>query len=165
MLESGPGLQEPKLFGFRRPRPPLVRQTSNFTCWAAALESWAAVCRPAAAMRQEDLIASHPEWQHAGGALKLDGLHALARAFHMTSEIVTGRELTPEYFAFRLGAGLLYLVYRPTPGPVDGHIVVAYACGPAGVDLMDPVEGYITRPWEFLASRVWAFAGWPSFIR
>ncbi len=147
---------------YRRPRPPLVRQRENFTCWAAALESWIGACYPGGAVSQQDLAAAFAAWQRHDGSLMHDGLNAIARAYAMAHETTTGRELTAPFLASRLERGPLFLVYRPTPGPVDGHIVVLYACGPAAVDIMDPLDGYIARPWEFLQSRIWAFVGWPA---
>jgi hypothetical protein len=138
-----------------------VRQTGNMSCWAAALESWLRVCRPAEGFDEERLVALFARYQAPGGRIELPGLRAVAARFGMATEELDGAALTPEYLSEKLRLGHLYLTYTPGLTPEIGHSVVAYGVGPVAVDLMDPFEGYITRHFAFFTGRTRAFVGWP----
>ena len=132
------------------------------SCWAAALESWLSVCLSGSPYDEDWAVRSFTRWQATDCRIEWAGLRALADLFRMRSEIVGMGALTPDYFYNRLQSGILYLTYVPTTGQVDSHSVVAYGVGFMGVDVMDPLEGYLTRPLEFFGSRTKAFVGWPS---
>jgi hypothetical protein len=143
-------------------RPPLVRQRQVLSCWAAALESWLSVCCRQPGYDQAWALETFSRWRTGTGSIEWAGLKAAAQLLAMRSEETGAGALTPEYLLERLRCGHLYLTYIPTPGPVEAHTVVVYGIGPVAVDLMDPLEGYLSRPHEFFASRTRAFLGWPS---
>ena len=148
---------------FRRVRPPLVRQTSNMSCWAAALVSWLGVCCPRARLDETAIADAFRRWQTPDGRIELPGLQAIAEAFTMGADEVPGANLTPEYLAAKLRFGHLYLTYTPGPAPDIGHTVVVYTVGPVVVDLMDPFVGYTSQPFAFFTSRRRAFVAWPRY--
>jgi hypothetical protein len=143
-------------------RPALVRQSNAMSCWAAALESWLSVCRPGAPYDEGWALEAMSRWQAGDSRIEWEGLIALASLFSMRTEEVGPGALTPDHLEERLHAGHLYLTYIPTPGPVAAHTVVVYGIGNAAVDVMDPLDGYISRPHEFFRSRTRALVGWPS---
>jgi hypothetical protein len=143
-------------------RPPLVRQREGYTCWAAALESWLHVSSVAAPPDQDWICRRFAAWLTPNRSLAVEGLAPLARAFAMSSQILTGPELTGAFFAERLRRGHLYMGYRPSPGFVNGHVIVVYGVGPSALEYMDPAEGYVSKPLEFFSTRFWAFVGWAS---
>lgn len=143
-------------------RPALVRQRQPFSCWAAALESWLSVCLPGAPYDEAWAIRAFGRWQGSACRLDSSGLRAVAQRFSMRSEELGDGMLIPEYLRDRLRRGHLYLAYRPHPGPVPGHVVVVYGVSDVVVAVMDPLEGYLSKPHEFFRSRTQAFVGWPS---
>ena len=143
-------------------RPALVRQRQAMSCWAAALESWLSVCCRGALYNEAWALETFSRWQTADCRIEWAGLKAAADLLAMRSEETGVGALTPEYLLDRLRSGHLYLTYIPTPGPVEAHTVVVYGIGNVAVDVMDPLEGYISRPHEFFESRTRAFIGWPS---
>lgn len=143
-------------------RPILVRQRQPMSCWAAALESWLSVCRPGAPYTEAWALHAFSRWQAGDSRIEWAGLQAVADLFSMRSEEAGLGALTPDYLDHRLHSGHIYLTYIPTPGPVAAHTVVVYGIGNAAVDVMDPLEGYLSRPHEFFQSRTRALVGWPS---
>ncbi len=143
-------------------RPRLVRQRQPMSCWAAALESWLSVCSPGSPYDEDWAVRAFARWQAGDCRIEWEGLMAVARLFRMECEELGAGGLTPEYIRGRLEAGHLYLTYIPTPGPVAAHTVVVHGIGEAAVDVVDPLEGYLSRPHEFFLSRTRALAGWPS---
>lgn len=142
-------------------RPALVRQRQPFSCWAAALQSWLSVCLPGSPYDEAWAIQAFGRWQGASCRLDSAGLKVLAAVFSMRSQELGAGELTPGLLCDRLRRGHLFLAYRPHPGPVPGHVVVVYGAGDVAVDVMDPQDGYVSRPHEFFRSRTQAFLGWP----
>jgi hypothetical protein len=143
-------------------RPTLVRQRQPMSCWAAALESWLSVCRPGAPYTEAWALQTFSRWQAGDARIEWTGLKAVADLFSMRSEVAGMGALTPDYLDHRLHSGHVYLTYIPTPGPVAAHTVVVYGIGTAAVDVMDPLEGYVSRPHEFFETRTRALVGWPS---
>ena len=143
-------------------RPVLVRQRQPMSCWAAALESWLSVCRPGAPYTEAWALQAFSRWQAGDSRIEWAGLKAVADLFSMRSEETGLGALTPDYLDRRLHSGHIYVTYIPTPGPVAAHTVVVYGIGNVAVDVMDPLEGYLSRPHEFFESRTRALVGWPS---
>lgn len=148
---------------FRRIRPRLVRQREAMSCWAAALESWLSVCCPAANYDEAWALQALKDCQVSDHRLTMAGLRRIAGMFGMASEETGPGALTPEYLAARLHLGHLYISYDPGTRPDTGHTVVVWAVGPVTVEVMDPWEGYLSRPFAFFASRSRAFVGWPRY--
>lgn len=146
-------------FHLRRPR--LVRQRQPMSCWAAALESWLSVCCPRADYDESWAVETFARWQAGDCRIEWEGLKAIASLFRMQCE-ERGGGLTPDYILERLRLGHLWVTYIPTPGPVAAHTVVIYGIGNAAVDVVDPLEGYVSRPHEFFESRTRALVAWPS---
>lgn len=145
----------------QRTRPRLFRQKAGLSCWAAALASWLSVTCPGAALDEAWAIEAFRRWQGPDQRLDWPGLQAIAAALGMGWEETGPGALTPEYFTSRLPLGHLWLTYVPSPGLVAGHTVVVYGVTACTLDLMDPNEGYTSKPLEFFATRTRAFAGWP----
>lgn len=146
---------------FFRTRPMLVRQKSGLSCWAAALASWLSVACPSAALDEAWAISTFRAWQGADQRLDWPGLKDIAVSLDMAWEDVGRGALSPDYFSSRLPVGHLWMTYVPSPGLVAGHTVVVYGVTECTLDLMDPNEGYTSKPLEFFASRSRAFVGWP----
>ncbi len=145
-----------------RARPALVRQRYPMSCWAAALESWLSVCSPRCPFDEAWALATFAPWQTPDHRLEWAGLEVLRQVFSMDHDETGPGGLTPEYLAARLRRGHLYVTYMPTPGPVASHTVVIYGVGNVAADVMDPLEGYLSRPHEFFRARTRALVFWPS---
>jgi hypothetical protein len=151
---------------FFRRRPPLARQGGFLSCWAAALVSWLRVTYPEVELNERGIVDLFTPYCGEGERLLWPGLEAVARHFSMDWAEFGPGKLTPEIVAARLTSGHLYLTYVPCSNArVAAHTVVVWGVGDATVEVMDPFEGYVSRPLEFLQSRTRAFVGWPSVRR
>lgn len=114
--------------------PPLVRQSTNMTCWAASFVAWcraSGISEGSGAASESAIVNNIAPMRGTvgsdGGATE-GGIITVARYGFMNIRTVRGASLTAEFFERTLRQqGHIYLAYRPlAPGIPGGHVVVVY---------------------------------------
>ena len=131
-------------------QPKRIVQKSQNTCWAAALESWTGVTKPAATS-QEGLIAVYAKL--ADGGLSLVGLATLANNYSLIFESAflspkAGAAQYPAQTVARFSAlyvddllakyGHLLVAYKLLGAGNWWHVVVLYGVAEGTFSMMDP---------------------------
>jgi len=156
-------------YTFYLPRPPLVRQSTPHTCWAAALASWLQATTGKQTTEEDMYLKfSNTDWN---GQRMLDDDNQLrpwafpgvANEFKMQIERVYRYiDLELDWILKKLNQRkYLYAIY-PKPGRNGMHAVVIYGMGDVithkpseeghpQICMMDPADGLVARPlayWE-----------------
>lgn len=167
-------------------QPSEVRQTSQATCWAAALESWLVVClRGARKYRGEtELITTFKQHTSNAPSLSLyngtsiEGLRKIASdpTVGMSNKTFVSTQLgigamariDPQEFLARLRKhGHLFVVYS-VPGGAHANVVYGFDgmytnVSDPTLEVMDPGKGYQTKLFSVYADASPVFLGWPAF--
>ena len=162
-----------------RKLPKYVRQTTTWSCWAAAMESWLDAQPYGRKATQAELIEEYATHPNGGldpigsGATADRSFERLADDFSMDYKVMAGSDLTLDFIDERLLKGHVILVYNLSPGVAHANVV--YGVGrPTGKDrlisVMDPSEItgdkqtglYRNRSIDFYKKRKVVIVAWPK---
>lgn len=157
------------------PPPPVVVQSSNFACWAAALQGWLKVTPNRKAMHQYELLALLEEKgavDEEGGLRVKKGILFISQQFNMQMGVfpkwkksqVTGAYLLQKmvkngylYFSFNeKGIGHAVVVWGIVREP-GGSRLFAMDPWPGNGQTEEKLASYLTRGSEFIIG--WAREG------
>jgi Papain-like cysteine protease AvrRpt2 len=165
---------------FTLTQPPEVKQTSQVTCWAAALEAWLKVTKGRAYKSETDIIEAYKEHTISDpsrslyNGIGIDGLKAIAAKkeirmaykVHQNLNLGNGADLSADVFRSLMKTnGHIYVVYTVAGG---SHANVIYELDNAGsttypvLSVLDPGNGYQTKSFSIFASTTLFFYGWPE---
>jgi len=122
-------------------KPKDVHQKTNWTCWAAALESWSYVVPQSAYYAQADVLDMFSYLTDNNGGLPPLRFPSVAQFFAMKYEVVRGSDFGYSFIETTLcWFGHMYVAYNRTDG--SSHAVVVY--GAAGK--CRELDGSMGRP-------------------
>ncbi len=156
-----------------RKLPKYVKQSTNWSCWAASTESWLALLPFGRKPSQQELIDVYAT--HADGGLEPTGegrsFETLAGDFGIAHTVMKGKTLSMAFIEEKLKISHVLLVYNLSSGA--SHANVVYGTGyPTGsqkmLSVMDPSETvpdkvtglYRNRPLSFYTQRDFVVVGW-----
>jgi hypothetical protein len=143
--------------------PPLIRQRTDYTCWAATMSAWLAVTPGRVKLTQDELIQNYSTLTDENGALPPQNYREMAYDQAMTVDFLPKGEVTEEYIEKMIAdKGHLILIFNSPDKANGSHAVIVYGIGyPTGgskqLAIMDPWRGigYRNRPlWYFLMNNI-----------
>jgi len=126
--------------------PRVVHQRDNFSCWAAALESWLSAVGDKAHERTQIQLLGGKHPQEKGTSIV--GFRNLASAYGMDTKIIASQDFSADHLAGLLKSKSVILVgFEAEMYTIWWHDVVLYGVVTSPNDepiyqVMDPAEGY-----------------------
>lgn len=154
--------------------PKLVGQSTNWSCWAAALESWLDVTPYRSKQSQQTLIDAYATHEDGGldplssGETADRDFESLAGDLSIAYTVVKGSALTLDFIDEKLKTSHVLLMYNLAPGVAHANVI--YGIGmPNGkemlISVMEPSPGiYVNRPLNFYSGRSAIIVGWAEAI-